>query len=169
MTLDEVSRKAGVGKGTIYRYFKDKEDLYYQTILNGLDELITSLQECALDGRGKSGGVLVKLAEEVERFFTERRGLFALLRSEELRGSDRRCRLHQDWQEKRKAIVEIFADAIRRGIEKGKYRSHADPEVASSLFLGMLRASFRLMPHVAGINSPARTVVKIFENGIRRK
>jgi len=164
-----VSRKAGVGKGTIYRYFKDKEDLYYRTILDGFDELIISLQQCALHGCGKSGGVLVKLAEEVERFFTERRGLFALLRSEEMRGSDRRCRLRRQWREKRRAIVEIFADVIRLGIQERRYRAAADPKILASLFLGMLRASFRHSRRFDGGRHSARIVVRIFEDGIRRE
>ncbi len=30
--MDSIAREAGVGKGTLYRYFKNKEDLYLKTI-----------------------------------------------------------------------------------------------------------------------------------------
>jgi len=39
ITLDEVAQAAHVGKGTIYRYFKDKDDLFFQTASAGLDAL----------------------------------------------------------------------------------------------------------------------------------
>ncbi|NJL30924.1 MAG: TetR/AcrR family transcriptional regulator, partial [Phycisphaerales bacterium] len=30
---------AGVGKGTIYRYFKDKDDLFFSTAAQGFEDL----------------------------------------------------------------------------------------------------------------------------------
>ena len=39
ITLDDVIRQAGVGKGTLYRYFKDKDDLFFQTATSGFDDL----------------------------------------------------------------------------------------------------------------------------------
>jgi AcrR family transcriptional regulator len=164
-----VRRRAGVGKGTIYRYFHDKEDLYYHTILNGLDELIASMKRCASPSERKGGNALARLAEEVERFFSERRGLFALLRSEELRGSDRSCRFHRQWKGRHEAIVAIFADAIRRGIEERRYRPAAEPAVLASIFLGMLRASSRHGEHHGHGPQPVKDIVRIFENGIRRR
>ena len=35
--LDEVAREAGLAKGTLYLYFKDKEDLYFQVMLTVLE------------------------------------------------------------------------------------------------------------------------------------
>jgi TetR/AcrR family fatty acid metabolism transcriptional regulator len=37
--LDEVAQEAGIAKGTLYLYFKDKEDLMYNTIMYVLDNL----------------------------------------------------------------------------------------------------------------------------------
>jgi TetR/AcrR family fatty acid metabolism transcriptional regulator len=37
--LDEVAQEAGIAKGTLYLYFKDKEDLMYNTIMSVLDHL----------------------------------------------------------------------------------------------------------------------------------
>lgn len=51
ITLDEVAKAAGVGKGTIYLYFKDKDALFAELIgyqLDGLAEEISALQNCAI-------------------------------------------------------------------------------------------------------------------------
>jgi AcrR family transcriptional regulator len=37
--LEEVAQEAGIAKGTLYLYFKDKEDLMYNTIMYVLDHL----------------------------------------------------------------------------------------------------------------------------------
>ena len=51
ITLDDVAREAQVGKGTIYRYFQDKDDLFFQTATQGFDELCDLLQQRVQIGR----------------------------------------------------------------------------------------------------------------------
>ena len=47
VTLDEICKNAHVGKGTVYRYFHDKEDLLWRVIMSGLDELVKSVRQVA--------------------------------------------------------------------------------------------------------------------------
>ena len=42
--MDEVAAGAGVGKGTLYRYFPAKEDLYLAAIFAGWERLHEELQ-----------------------------------------------------------------------------------------------------------------------------
>ena len=42
--LDDVAEAAGVGKGTVYIYFKNKEELYYSLIYEGFADMIDGLQ-----------------------------------------------------------------------------------------------------------------------------
>src|SRR6516165_7991581 len=41
--LDDVAEAAGVGKGTVYIYFKNKEELYYSLVYEGFAEMIDGL------------------------------------------------------------------------------------------------------------------------------
>ncbi len=43
--MEEVALRARVGKGTLYRYFPTKEDLYFATIFAGWDRLREELEE----------------------------------------------------------------------------------------------------------------------------
>lgn len=38
-TTDDIIKQAGIGKGTIYRYFKNKEELFLSVIYCGLEQL----------------------------------------------------------------------------------------------------------------------------------
>ena len=49
-TIDEIAKKAGIGKGTIYNYFKSKEELFAQVAKREENEL----KEKILDAIGKT-------------------------------------------------------------------------------------------------------------------
>ena len=52
ITLDEVAKAAGVGKGTIYLYFKDKDALFAELVcfqLEKLSEELAALSDCRID------------------------------------------------------------------------------------------------------------------------
>ena len=41
--LDDIAAEAGVGKGTLYIYFENKEDLYFSLVYQGFAELVDRL------------------------------------------------------------------------------------------------------------------------------
>ena len=43
--LDEVAQEAGIAKGTLYLYFRDKEDLISNTLMSVLDDLKERMME----------------------------------------------------------------------------------------------------------------------------
>ena len=43
--MRDVAALAGVGKGTVYRYFRTKEELYFETILQAFDDLSATLAQ----------------------------------------------------------------------------------------------------------------------------
>ena len=44
MVLDDVAREAGIAKGTLYLYFKDKEDLFHSTIMSVIEDYAEMLE-----------------------------------------------------------------------------------------------------------------------------
>jgi TetR/AcrR family fatty acid metabolism transcriptional regulator len=56
-TLEAVAREAGLAKGTLYLYFKNKEDLYFHTAVHVLE----SLQSYILEQAQRSSGALDRL------------------------------------------------------------------------------------------------------------
>jgi AcrR family transcriptional regulator len=49
ITMDEIAQAAAVGKGTIYRYFETKEDLYSATVLHVVENLAAELDHHTRD------------------------------------------------------------------------------------------------------------------------
>ncbi len=53
MTMEQIAEKAEIGRGTIYKHFKSKDEIYAQLILNRRERLINSLQQIDEEGVGR--------------------------------------------------------------------------------------------------------------------
>src|SRR5262245_65403616 len=108
--MDDVAERANVGKGTLYRYFPTKEELYFATIFEGWDQLATELEEVV-----QQDGLLHDLLEDVTRhvlsYFWHRRQFVTLVHRLEnnLEGEEQ-----ADWQRRRNNIVGVFADILNK-------------------------------------------------------
>lgn len=138
ITLDEVAREAGVGKGTIYQYFKDKDDLFFQVATSGFEELCELLRQHV-----RAGNFAAQLRDacvEISAFFDHRRRLFRMMLAEEVRADALRGALRERWLTRRRELRDAVAEIFRRGVAEGAVRSDIAPEALASFLLGMLRA-----------------------------
>jgi AcrR family transcriptional regulator len=131
---DQIAEEAGVGKGTIYRYFRTKEDLYFATILHGYEAINESLAT-AISAETKPERRLERIAREILKYFWDQRYFYTLLYRSEQRFLAQEGRLKRN----RERLVDLVEQTIRRGIETGAFR-RVDPKTAAELFLGMIRA-----------------------------
>ncbi|MFW6189772.1 MAG: TetR/AcrR family transcriptional regulator [Planctomycetota bacterium] len=166
VTLDRICEEAGVGKGTIYRYFENKEDLYHQIILRGLDEMVEWIEqveeECEDPGEG-----LREAARRLTEFYTEHRSLISLMWSEQFRGSKYKKQVWKKSRRKSDKVVKVLAGFVRRGVQEGRYRLGAfSPAAAARLLMGMLRTGRRHQEQMPGGTQWAQDVVKLFERGL---
>ena len=169
ITLDHLCKEAGIGKGTVYRYFEDKEDLYYQVILRGLDELVASVREVAERERDPVEG-LRQVARRLTDFYARRHDLFRLMWSEQLRASSRKKKVWKEWRAKSHKMVDVIAGFISKGVEDGVYELGAlSPAAAARLFAGMLRTGSRYRSEMPGGKDWVEATLDLFENGLRAR
>lgn len=165
VTLDGICQKAGVGKGTIYRYFKDKEDLYYRVLRSGLDELTETIKQVGQQEEDPRKG-LRRVATCMVDFFTQRAALFGLMYSEQLKGSAGSKNLWRQWHQRGEPMMLVASDLVRKGIEQGLYATDFKPEMVARLLLGMIRVAMRNRKEMpAGEEWPA-SIVQLFERGL---
>src|SRR5690348_9289181 len=70
--MDDVADRAGVGKGTVYRYFPTKEELYFATIFEGWDRLGKEL-EVVVQQQEPLSHTLAQVTRHVLAYFWRRR------------------------------------------------------------------------------------------------
>jgi len=164
VTLGEVARVAAVGKGTIYQYFEDKEDLFFQVTSGAFDELCGLLTRNVPD-RAPFEERLLDACVQVAAFFRRHRPLFARVQAEEARMSCSKGRLRERWLEKRVRLVQIIAEILRKGIAEGKVRSDIEPETLAEFLLGMVRTRELRLPDVCESMRRFEMVTDLFCNG----
>jgi AcrR family transcriptional regulator len=168
VTLEDVRKKAKVGKGTIYLHFADKEDLYAQIILSDLDELYATVERYA-SGTGTADGKLLAAARAMRRFFGRRRRLMRLAQSEEFRRKMRCRSLHEDLRQRHRRIVALVAGIISAGARSGLYRNDISPPVGARMFLALAREASHAEPGRGSRPVALRRVVGLFLDGIRKR
>jgi len=73
--LDDIARRAGVAKGTIYLHFKDKESMFEELIRTAIVPLVSRLSTIAPPSGGTVRGALEQFARTFEQeVATTRRG-----------------------------------------------------------------------------------------------
>jgi AcrR family transcriptional regulator len=146
--IDEIAEVGGIGKGTVYRYFRTKEDLYFATILP---------QEASPTKR------LERIAREILTFFWNQRSLLMLLYRDE---RTLRAR-HGGLRERHDRLVRLVKEAIVEGIERREYRG-VDPQTAAELFLGMIRGINIFRRDEDTVEALVAEIVGVFTRGVAR-
>jgi AcrR family transcriptional regulator len=164
ITMDDVCDEAGVGKGTIYRHFKDKDDLLAEIILSGLTELRSRLDERVsqdLPFEERLGRAL----DEMIDFFSRRRQLFCLLHAEEPRLGFERGERRSHWAKLRTEIIQALVEIIQDGIKSSHIRSDVSPEMVAEHLLGMVRTGMCKLWNPRGTLLPASVLLDLFLRG----
>jgi AcrR family transcriptional regulator len=164
ITMDDVALAARVGKGTIYRYFENKEDLYTQTVVSGLDEMSGLLErkvpwgDCFMVQITEACGLL-------SEFYYRRISLFRMIQTEEIRFSEPQARYHRTWSERNLKLLLILERIILNGIEEGAVRNDIPPLTLGRFLLGMMRTRVRHMDSIPEDLRGNEILVDLFLNG----
>lgn len=86
-TLDEIIALADVGKGTVYKYFGNKEKLFYKLVADKNGPFVESLQK-AVDGIEGIEQRLLEYFKVMVEFYTENASLWQIIFFEMLSGGN---------------------------------------------------------------------------------
>jgi TetR/AcrR family fatty acid metabolism transcriptional regulator len=161
--IDDVAALAGVGKGTVYRYFRTKEELYFETILQAFDDLSATLAEAVAEEASPMRR-LERIVRESLRFSWERRHLLSLLQGDERRFAMREAELRR----RRESIMALVQKVILDGIERREFRG-VDARIAAELFRGMIRAANCFRTEDDSVDGLVHEIIGIFTRGVARQ
>jgi AcrR family transcriptional regulator len=133
VTMDAIARDSGVGKGTLYRYFPSKEDLYLAIVDEAFGLLIRRL-EAERAAAAPPAVALRRMIDAIVETFARQLPFFRLVH----RGEGRLFfRKKQVVRARRTHIVRLVAEVLERGAEGGVFRK-VDRVLAPSMLIGMV-------------------------------
>jgi AcrR family transcriptional regulator len=134
--MEDIAAAAEVGKGTLYRYFRDKEELYLALLALAAEQLMDSLHQAIAPMTG-SEARLRRMVETILIFFDEQPHLLDLItRAEVLRGAS------SPWHHTRDEVTRFVLQVFEEGHARGEFHL-ADPELAALMLLGGIRSVIR--------------------------
>ncbi len=139
--MDDIAAQAGVAKGTLYRYFADKEDLYLALTVDGMQRLYDESQRRVV-GPGRPEEKLLAFITGVVRFY-ERYPYYLelLVRVETSRSAASLIALEAIRSQYRSLLAGLLAEMDASGAFK-----IGDPEWAALALQGIARNVLRTVP-----------------------
>ncbi len=134
--LTDVAAEAGVGKGTVYIYFKDKDDLYRSVVRTGFHDIIDSIRQQTANSAGPASATLRDAIGQVVRYAYGNPDIFRLMRESHTAAEDtKRCSAI------RQELAAIFQSIIEAGIEEGIFHD-PHPDLTARFIPGFVRSAF---------------------------
>jgi AcrR family transcriptional regulator len=118
--LDDVAARAGISKGTLYLYFKSKEELFEAVVRATLVPNIERLEALCATFEGPSGVLLERLLLTVAGVLDSRVGAIPKLVIAEAGNFPELARFYLDAVVRRG--LRLIGTILRRGIGRGEFR-----------------------------------------------
>jgi AcrR family transcriptional regulator len=134
LTMDKLAAEAGVAKGTLYLYFKDKDELMMCVVSHVLDLLIADME--ALDkADGSIRELMYKILGILDHFSKTFADVFkgGHYLAEEVADAVG-CGLAVDLRERFYHVLDIISGMFARAMERGEI-VRADPRLLGLIFL----------------------------------
>lgn len=136
--LSDVAEAAGVGKGTLYIYFKNKDDLYLSVLYSGFSGLVDRLRARVDEDTHGPVENLETVIRETVRFAYQNPHLFEVMRTVPALEAGNLTK----WEAKRRELKGLIESIIRKGIGAGIFVD-PHPEFTAGYIPGFVRAVLR--------------------------
>jgi TetR/AcrR family transcriptional regulator len=131
-TMDEISASAGVAKGTVYYYFKSKDEVFKYIITEGVN-LLTEQIEIIIEGNGDYTFKLRELTKAQLKLVYENKDLFKVVISQAWGGKIR----HSELRELLKGYMEDIENFLVMAMDDGAIK-RCESSLLAYMYFGTL-------------------------------
>jgi len=142
--MEDIARRAGIGKPTLYRYFSSKDELF----LTILDEALTHLQRQLSMALEAPLTPAESLAHMVDALVDVLSGQIAALRLLTGEHSQLAERWRGVFRSRRRPVLESLRTVLVRGIENREFRP-LDLDLVPAMIIGMIRGGLMAVGEAA--------------------
>ncbi len=139
VTVDEIALNAGLSKGTLYLYFKNKEDLFFSIIEGKSNELFYRMEN-SIRYDLPFEETLQEFIKSYLNFFKENKAYFKIIHSEKCRMTmDDHYRMHDLGIEVFNRFLKLTEKLVKAG-KKENSIGDIDPDIAARGLRGILNS-----------------------------
>lgn len=161
VTMDQIAGEVGVAKGTIYLYFKSKENLYLG-ILEHTFETIESILEKEIAKEDPAPLKLKKILRLIFQFYFQNMDVLRILTRDETRLIREHFEFIEHWRHRR---IKLYRKVLEKGIKEGSFRS-ANTELMALIIFGLVGSVMFFYPTDKTAGEIAEEVFSMISEGI---
>jgi TetR/AcrR family fatty acid metabolism transcriptional regulator len=159
-TMHDIANAVEMGVGTLYQYFKNKDDLYYNAILYKLNEFDNFYEE-KLHGKNSFLEILSTIITAWVEYFGTNNDFFAIVFSEWINvkktfARKLKQRLTNEFIEKYDEIIKL----IEKGKQAGEIKDSVNIDILSSMIFGAIQNII----HMGAMKKETITPAMVAEN-----
>ena len=165
-TMSEIAKEAEVGKGTLYRYFENKEDLISSLIKCGFKNITEEVKE-KISNVEEPVEKLKKSIEVQLKFYDQNRNFCRFL-TREFWGY--KNKFAENIEEIRNSYTVVIEDIIAQGKEEMIFKD-LDPELAAVSLIGIVNITalhWFMFKEEFSVDKIKEEVIEIYFNGLIR-
>lgn len=170
-SVEEIAAASEYGVGTLYLYFKDKNEIYFSVLTEKLDELYGRICD-AVEAHEEALEKLRAFVSSQLEYYDEKRDFFKLLvREHTSMGGEVGDKLHEMFKDNMKKLMGFGVGLVEGAVKCGDLRKD-DPAELMMILTGMIRSSF-FMPlflnKKVDVRRSAERVFSLFVDGARKR
>ena len=175
LTMDKVAQKAGIAKGTVYLYFKDKDDLLEKVLSSGFERMFERIKIRIAKENGTVNKLKSLINENIKHIY-ENRYFFKTIFLDEVNVVFLKKKSKESFNLRRKRYTDFIGEIIKSGIESGEFRKDLNHSKSGYMLVSLIKTSaiynflngmFDLTPD--RIEKDAEEILNLFLHGISVK
>ncbi len=142
--MADVAAEAGLGTGTLYNYFANRDELLSSLIARRSEELLASVKTAAESAAGRPPrDLLVAIVQTSFQHFHTHRALFAVLPAAAGISGKHMASIASRCLESQRSYQAVIADALRPAVEAGHLRADLSLAVLVGFLTGAVHGVMR--------------------------
>lgn len=158
--MDDVAVQAGIAKGTIYRYYPNKDDLFAALSIRFLDRIVAEVED--LDAGGPLETIHAMICRSVA-FIVENHDFFRVMQRRECEIYERKG---SAFGQRRTSLRDLYAAQLRTAEQMGLIECPFGVEAAADMLLGMVRNILRFSNPMPSPQRVAEMTMHVFVRGV---
>jgi AcrR family transcriptional regulator len=141
-TINDIAKAAGIGKGTVYEYFSNKEEIVHETFRFFMHAMEPDFQAILISGvpaKEKLKQILDGFSHSINlEYHQELMELMFEFWSEAIKDKGSKGMMFEEMIKFYQVYREIFADIIIEGMGDGSFRKDINPRSTAAMIVGTL-------------------------------
>jgi AcrR family transcriptional regulator len=159
--LDDLAAAAQVGKGTLYIYFKSKDDLYRSLIHDGFSQLMCQIQQSITDDLAPDHA-LEQIVRQMVAYAYTHPYIFELMRHVDP------FKAHEGLTSLRRQLISLIEHTLRRGINQHLFFD-PQPHLTAVFIPGLIRSAMLYGPKEVNEKNLADQILRLLRHGLRKE